>query len=158
MYEYQIGLEREELEHYPDAEAEELALIYQARGLDKEEAERISKNMIADPAHALTTLAREELGLNPEDLGSPIGAALASFASFAFGALVPLLPFLLVRGSTALSVSIAATAVALFAVGACLSLFTGRSAAASGLRMLFIGACAGAITYGIGSVLGVSLG
>ncbi len=157
MYEYQIGLEREELEHYPEAEAEELALIYQARGLDKVEAERISKSLIADPAHALTTLAREELGLNPEDLGSPIGAALSSLGSFAFGALIPLLPFLLVRGSPALYVSIAATAVALFAVGACLSLFTGRSALAGGLRMLAIGAGAGAITYGIGSVLGVSL-
>ena len=157
MYEYQIGLEREELEHYPDAEAEELALIYQARGLDKAEAERISKSMIADPAHALTTLAREELGLNPEDLGSPIGAAAASLGSFAFGALIPLLPFLLVRGSTALYVSMAATAIALFAIGASLSLFTGRSALASGLRMLAIGASAGAITYGIGSVLGVSL-
>jgi len=157
MYEYQIGLEREELEHYPDAEAEELALIYQARGLDKDEAERISKTMIADPAHALTTLAREELGLNPEDLGSPIGAALSSLGSFAFGALIPLLPFVLARGSTALLLSTAASAVALFVVGACLSLFTGRSALASGLRMLVIGACAGALTFGIGTLLGVSL-
>ena len=158
MYEYQIGLEREELEHYPDAEAEELSLIYQARGVAKEEADRMSKSMIADPKHALTTLAREELGLNPEDLGSPLGAAASSFGSFALGALIPLLPFVFARGSAALMISIGATAVALYGIGACLSLFTGRNATASGVRMLVIGACAGAITYGIGSVLGVSLG
>lgn len=157
MYEYQIGLEREELEHYPDAEAEELALIYQARGLPQADAQSMARSIIADPSKALDTLAREELGLNPEDLGSPIGAAASSFASFALGALVPLLPFILTRGSDALALSIGATAVALFAVGACLSLFTGRSALASGARMLAIGACAGAVTYGIGKVLGVAL-
>ena len=157
MYEYQIGLEREELEHYPDAEAEELSLIYQARGVAKDEADRMSKSMIADPVHALTTLAREELGLNPEDLGSPVGAAASSLASFALGALIPLLPFIFARGTTALMISVVATAIALFAIGACLSLFTGRNAIASGVRMLAIGAFAGGITYGIGNLLGVSL-
>jgi len=158
MYEYQIGLEREELDHYPEAEAEELALIYQARGLPKEEAERMAHGIIANPEKALESLAREELGLNPEDLGSPWGAAASSFASFALGASIPLLPFVLTAGSTALGSSIAATCVALFGVGASLSLFTGRSALAGGLRMLAIGACAGALTYAIGRVLGVTLG
>ncbi len=157
MYEYQIGLEQEELEHYPDAEAEELALIYQARGVPEEDAERMAREIIADPSKALDTLAREELGLNPDDLGSPTGAALSSFGSFAVGALVPLMPFLLTSGERALGISIIATALALFAVGACLSLFTGRGAWFSGLRMLAIGACAGALTYGIGRLLGVSL-
>lgn len=157
MYEYQIGLEREELEHYPDAEAEELALIYQARGVPEEDAVRMAREIIADPSKALDTLAREELGLNPDDLGSPTGAALSSFGSFAVGALVPLMPFLLASGEKALGISIAATALSLFAVGACLSLFTGRGAWFSGLRMLAIGACAGALTYGIGKLLGVSL-
>ncbi len=157
MYEYQIGLERTELDHYPEAEAEELALIYQARGLDKAEAVQLANGIIADPEKALATLAREELGLNPEELGSPWGAAAFSFVSFAIGAVVPLMPFLLTRGNVALAISIVATGIALFAVGACLSLFTGRSALRSGARMLTIGACAGAVTYAAGKLLGVTL-
>jgi VIT1/CCC1 family predicted Fe2+/Mn2+ transporter len=158
MYEYQIGLEREELEHYPDAEAEELALIYAARGHAREEAASMAKNLIADPEKALVTLAREELGLNPEDLGSPWGAALFSFFSFAAGAAIPLVPFLVAAGTASLVAAVIATGVALFAVGATLSLFTGRSALWSGARMLAIGATAGAFTYLIGSLLGVTLG
>ena len=157
MYEYQIGLEREELEHYPEAEAEELALIYEARGHARDEAVAMAKNLIADPEKALATLAREELGLNPEELGSPWGAALFSFFSFAVGAAIPLLPFLLVAGSASLAAAVVATGVALFAVGATLSLFTGRSALFSGLRMLAIGAAAGGFTYLIGRLLGVTL-
>lgn len=157
MYEYQIGLEREELDHYPEAEAEELALIYQARGLPKEDAVRMATHVIADPKRALDTLAREELGLNPSDLGNPVGAAVSSFGAFAAGALVPLLPYVISRGAPALTASIAASAIALFAVGACLSLFTGRGALRSGLRMLVIGACAGLLTFSLGRLLGVSL-
>lgn len=157
MYEYQIGLEREELEHYPEAEAEELALIYEARGHPREEAQSMAKNLTANPQQALAALAREELGLNPEDLGSPWGAALASFFSFAAGAAIPLLPFLVVEGAASLRLAILLTGVALFGVGAALSLFTGRSAAYSGLRMLAIGAAAGTFTYFIGSVLGITL-
>lgn len=157
MYEYQIGLEREELEHYPEEEAEELALIYEARGLPREEAERMAKGLLADPDKALDTLAREELGLNPEDLGSPGGAALFSFVSFAVGAAIPLAPFLIGAGTAALVAAVVLSATALFAVGAAISLFTGRGAWASGLRMLAIGAAAGAITYGVGTLLGVTL-
>ncbi|MFA5241696.1 MAG: VIT1/CCC1 transporter family protein [Sulfuricella sp.] len=157
MYEYQIGLEQDELEQYPDEEAAELALIFQARGLEREEARRLSEKLIADPDQALDTLTREELGLNPNELGSPWGAALFSFLAFASGAMVPLLPFLVTTGSTALLSSIGATAVALFAVGATLSLFTGRHALSGGLRMLAIGAAAGGATYLIGKALGVTL-
>jgi len=157
MYEYQIGLEREELEHYPEAEAEELALIYEARGHARDEAASLAKNLIGDPEKALVTLAREELGLNPEDLGSPWGAAIFSFVSFAAGAVIPLAPFLVAGGEAGLMATVVATGIALFAVGATLSLFTGRSALRSGLRMLAIGAAAGVFTYFIGSVLGVSL-
>ena len=89
LFEYQIGLERDELAEYPDAEAQELALIYKAKGLSGSEAERIAKQIVADPQHALDTLAREELGLNPDELGSPWGAAIASLLSFAVGAAVP---------------------------------------------------------------------
>jgi VIT1/CCC1 family predicted Fe2+/Mn2+ transporter len=157
MYEHQIGLERAELAEYPGEEAEELALIYAARGMDKAEALALAKRTIADPKQALDTLAREELGLNPEELGSPWGAALFSFFSFAAGALLPLLPFLLARGEHALPASIVLTGVALFGVGAVISLYTGRSAARDGLRMLAIGGGAGAVTYLIGRLLGVSL-
>jgi len=158
MYEYQIALEREELAEYPEEEAAELALIYAARGLPGEEAKRLADAMIADPERGLDALAREELGLNPDELGSPWGAGISSFGSFAAGALVPLAPFLLARGDLALIGSIAASAVALFLVGVTLSLFTGRHAFRGGLRMLAIGAAAGALTFGIGRLLGVSLG
>ena len=157
MFEHQIGLERDELAQYPDEEAEELALIYAARGLAREDALKLARAIIADPTQALDTLAREELGLNPDELGSPWGAAMFSFVSFATGALVPLLPFLALAGTRALPVSVAMTALALFAVGAAIRLFTGKSALRDGLRMLAIGAAAGAMTYGIGRLLGVSL-
>lgn len=158
MFEYQIALERKELETYPDEEAEELALIYVARGMSETEAGALARRTIADPERALDTLAREELGLNPDELGSPWGAAISSFSAFAGGALIPLVPFALATPATALRTSVIATGFALFAVGALLSLFTGRSAWLSGLRMLAIGGAAGALTYWIGTFLGVSLG
>jgi VIT1/CCC1 family predicted Fe2+/Mn2+ transporter len=157
LFESQIALERDELGEYPEEEAAELALIYAARGLPKEDATRLADRIVADPARALDTLAREELGLNPDELGSPIGAAGFSFVSFAIGALVPLAPFLFAKGNVALSLAIGLASLALFAVGATLSLFTGRSAAWGGLRMLLIGGAAGAATFGIGRWLGVSL-
>ena len=157
MFEYQIGLERDELAAYPEEEAHELALIYEARGISPEESQRMAQTVITDPERALDALAREELGLNPEDLGSPWGAAIFSFLSFAAGGVVPLLPFVFGAGGMALNVAIGLTAIALFAVGATLSLFTGRNALLSGLRMLAIGAAAGGVTYMVGRMLGVSL-
>ena len=157
MFEYQIGLEREELAQYPAEEAAELALIYIAKGMSKDEAERVANTLIADPERALDTLAREELGLNPDQLGSPWGAAMSSFIAFCTGASIPLLPFVFSTGTAALKSVIIATAIALFIVGASISLFTGRQAIWGGLRMLGIGGMAGAITYYIGSLLGVSL-
>ncbi len=157
MYEHQIGLERAELAEYPEEEAEELALIYAARGMSREDAHALAKSTIADPRGALDTLAREELGLNPDELGSPWGAASSSFLSFAVGALVPLIPFLLSAGVRALVAAIVVTTLALFAAGGVISLFTGRSALRDGLRMMTIGAVVGAVTYSLGRVLGVSL-
>jgi vacuolar iron transporter family protein len=158
LYEHQIALERDELKQYPEAEAQELALIYAAKGLPKKEAGRLAQRLVADPEHALDTLAREELGLNPAELGSPLGAAISSFVSFAAGAVLPLAPFLLMPGTGALPSSIGITAVALFVVGATLSLFTGRNAAFSGARMLALGAIAGGVTFAIGRLFGVTLG
>ena len=157
MYEHQIGLERAELAEYPDEEAQELALVYAARGMEKNEALAYARRIIADPEKALDTLAREELGLNPDELGSPWGAAWSSFASFSIGAALPLLPFALAGGGAALLASIGVTGVALFCVGAIISLFTGGSATRDGLRMLAIGAAAGTVTFLIGKLLGVTL-
>jgi VIT1/CCC1 family predicted Fe2+/Mn2+ transporter len=158
MFEEQIAAEREELAEYPEQEQAELALIYAARGLESDEAQRVAARIFEDPEQALDTLAREELGLDPDSLGSPTVAAAASFAAFAIGALVPVAPFLLASGAPALYASIALTALALFGVGAAISLFTGRSAFAGGLRMLAIGGGAGLATYSIGVAFGVALG
>ena len=157
LLEYQLGLERKELAEYPAEEATELALIYAARGVPYDEAHKLATRIISDPESALQTLAREELGLDPDELGSPWGAALSSFLSFAAGAVLPLLPFLLLPGPRALPVAIGLTAAALFGVGASLSLFVGRGALRGGLRMLLIGGAAGAATWLIGGLLGVSL-
>jgi VIT1/CCC1 family predicted Fe2+/Mn2+ transporter len=158
LFEYQIGLERDELAQYPEAEAQELALIYAAKGLRADEASKLASRIVADPEHALDTLAREELGLNPDELGSPWGAAVASFLSFAVGALLPLAPFVVMSGPGTLPVAISVTALALFGVGALLSLFTGRGALRSGLRMLLLGGLAGAVTFAVGRLAGVALG
>lgn len=157
MYEHQIDLEKKELEEYPEEEAQELALIYEAKGLPYEDAKKMADKLISNPNRALDTLAKEELGLNIDELGSPLGAALSSFTAFSGGAIIPLLPFLIWKGSSSLSITIMASAVSLFGIGAVLSLFTGRRGIYSGLRMLLIGTLAGAATYLIGKFLGVTL-
>ena len=159
MYEYQIALEREELDEYPEEEAEELALIYQARGVELEQAREVSRALLVNPEAALDVLAREELGLNPDDLGSPWQAASSSFVAFALGAAVPLIPFLCgLTGANATSGAVAITLVSLFAVGLGLSLFTGRDALRSALRMVLIGGGAGAVSYLVGHAVGVAIG
>ena len=159
MYEYQIALEREELAEYPEEEAEELALIYQARGVDLAQARDVSRALLTSPDAALDVLAREELGLNPDDLGSPWQAAGSSFVAFALGAAVPLVPFLAgPGGERATLIAVAVTLVGLFAVGLGLSLFTGRDALRSALRMVLIGGGAGAVSYLVGHAVGVAIG
>ena len=158
LYEYQIGLEREELALYPEEEREELALIYNARGLPMEQARQVAAEMLRNPEHALDTLSREELGLNPENLGSSWGAAVSSFAAFGLGAVVPLSPFLLIEPARpALLVAVVVSVAGLFVVGASLSLFSGKNAVRGGFRMSLIGGAAGLATYLIGTFLGVSL-
>ena len=159
MFQYQIGLERDELAEYPEEEAEELALIYAARGMDLEQARRITRELVKNPDAALDALAREELGLNPDDLGSPWGAAIFSFLAFAAGAVLPLVPFLLgLPLNRAVIVAAVVAGIALFGVGAALSLFTGRNAWRGGLRMVLIGGGAGLVTWIIGSLLGAAVG
>ncbi len=157
MFEYQIGLERDELAQYPQEEAQELALIYQARGMNKQEAETMANRMIADPEMGLDVLAREELGLNPDELGSPGQAALYSFFAFIVGGIVPMAPYLLNVQRHPLLLCIVLSATGLFIVGAALSLFTGRQALWGGFRMLAIGGLAGLVTYYIGDFLGTRI-
>ncbi len=154
MFEYQIGLERDELAEYPDAEAEELALIYEARGVPLERAREVSHDLMRNPQQALDVLAREELGLNPDDLGSPWGAATVSFVTFAAGASVPLVPFMLkLPAGNAIRIAALSAGVSLYLVGSAISLFSGRSALFGGLRMLVIGAIAATVTYLIGTAV-----
>jgi VIT1/CCC1 family predicted Fe2+/Mn2+ transporter len=157
VLERQIELERAELEAMPEEEEKEIAAIYRGRGFGEAEAAAIAKQLMSDPKVALDTLVREELGLDPEELGSPWGASIGSLFSFAVGAFIPLLPFILLTNGTALLVSIVLTSLALFGVGAAVSLLTGRSALYSGARQLGIGAAAAAITYLVGSLIGVNV-
>ena len=157
LYEHQIEQEREELEQYPDEEAEELALIYAARGVELEQARDMARTIFRDPEQALRSLAIEELGVNPDELGSPWVAALSSLLAFAGGAVVPLLPYAIDPGQTQIARVAAVSAAGLFVVGGATSLFSGRSAVHGGLRMLAIGSSAAAITYTIGRLLGVGL-
>jgi VIT1/CCC1 family predicted Fe2+/Mn2+ transporter len=158
MTERQLATERDELAEYPDAEAAELALIYQARGMPEDDAEAFAKRLVARPDIALETLAREELGVDPHELVSPYAAAASSFLAFAVGAAVPLLPLLALPGPAAVGASVATTAAALFGVGALTSIFTGAGALRSGARMLALGALAGGITWAAGRLLGVAIG
>jgi VIT1/CCC1 family predicted Fe2+/Mn2+ transporter len=157
MYEYQIALERDEVAEYPEEEAEELALIYQARGVDLEQARAVSRDLLSRPEQALDVLAREELGLNPDDLGSPWQAAAFCFVSFAVGAAIPLVPLLagVLQRQVVLAVA-AFTLIALFAVGMALSLFTGRGAWRGAMRMVLIGGGAGLVSFAVGRALGVA--
>lgn len=158
LFEHQIALEQAELEQYPEEEIAELSYIYQARGLSQSDATEFARKLLANKEHALDILAREELGLNPDELGSPWGAALSSFIAFGFGAVVPLIPFLFNFGSANFTISIILSGSCLFIVGVALSLFTGRNALLSGLRMLLIGVFAGIATFGIGKLVGVNIG
>jgi len=157
LYEQQLALEAQELEASPEEEHEELSLIYQAKGVAPDQANELARQILANPATAIQTLAREELGLDPDSLGSPWTAALSSFVAFSIGAIIPVVPYLLLRGSAALPIATIACAIALFLVGAVISVFTGRSMAYSGFRMVGIGALAAGVTFGIGKLLGVSM-
>jgi vacuolar iron transporter family protein len=156
LFERQIALERAEMEAMPEEEEAELAAAYRAKGFSDEEATRVAHRIFRDPVAALDTLVREELGLDPDQLGSPIRAAFGSFLAFAIGAAVPVVPYLFGGGTTVLLVSLGISLVALFAVGAAVSLLTGRGMLFSGARQLVIGLVAALVTYGIGSVIGVA--
>jgi VIT1/CCC1 family predicted Fe2+/Mn2+ transporter len=159
LFESQVRTEADELEQNPAEEQEELALIYQAKGLGQDEARVLAKRLLADRKSALDTLVREELGLDPDELGgSPYVAAGTSFGLFSVGAIFPVLPFFFLSGLGAVGASLGLAGLALAVIGVATSIFTGRSAAFSALRQLVIGYGAAAITFGIGKLVGVSLG
>lgn len=157
VFERQIALERAELEAMPEEEEAELAAVYRSKGFTDDEAARIARRLLRDPETALDTLVREELGLDPDQLGSPWGAAIGSFSAFAVGAVVPVLPYLVFTGPGAFYAALVASLGALFGVGAAVSLLTGRSAWYSGARQVGIGVAAAAVTYVVGALIGVSV-
>jgi VIT1/CCC1 family predicted Fe2+/Mn2+ transporter/rubrerythrin len=157
LFERQIELERAELEAMPEEEQKELAALYVAKGFPRDEAEHVARRMFEDPEKALDALIREELGLDPDELGSPWGAAAGSFLSFCVGASVPVIPYLFGGGTVIFFASFGISLVALFGVGAAVSLLTGRSLLRSGIRQLALGAAAAAVTYVVGSAIGVGV-
>jgi VIT1/CCC1 family predicted Fe2+/Mn2+ transporter len=156
LFEQQIAMEKQELEMSPKEEEEELSLIYQAKGIPEKEAAILARRIIQNPKTAIDTLAREELGLDPSELGSPWTAAMSSFFAFVIGAFVPVAPYFFASGVTAWLASGSLSLCALFGVGALLSIFTARGPIFSGARMLGIGVLVSAITYTVGWLLGVS--
>ena len=158
LYTRQIRVEAGEIEEIPDEEEEELALIYQAKGLPEAQARAMAARIMSDPATALDTLSREELGIDPQELGgSAYEAAITSFVLFAIGAIVPVAPFIFLTGWLAVVVSAVLSALALFGIGAAITLMTGRSVLFSGTRQVVIGIAAAALTYALGTLLGVAI-
>ena len=158
LYENQIKIETMEINRNPQEEIEELALIYEARGLATAQARSLASQIMENKESAIQTLAREELGIDPDELGgSAWEAALTSFFLFAVGAIVPLFAFIFWRGVTAVLISIVMSTVGLFVLGAVVTLFTGQTVLKSGLRMVIFGLLAAAVTFGIGKLIGVSV-
>ena len=155
MFEREIALERSELEEKPEEELEELVLIYRAKGLPTAQAREIAERIMSDREVALDTLAREELGLDPDELGSPWSAAISSLVAFAIGALVVVLPYLVAGGSAAFVTAVVLALVAMAVVGASIGVLNGRSPVRSALRQVVVGALAAGVTYGVGSLIGI---
>lgn len=158
LYTKQIEMEREEIETMPEEEEEELALIYQARGLEEAEARKFASSVMSNAETAVDAMAREELGIDPSELGgSAWQAALTSFVLFAFGAIVPVSPFFFADAQTAVVLSVVFSTLALFIIGAAITLFTGRGVLFSGMRQVTFGLGAAALVYAVGRLVGVSV-
>ncbi|MHB8682177.1 MAG: VIT1/CCC1 transporter family protein [Acidimicrobiales bacterium] len=156
LLERELALERHEIRHRPEGERRELVRIYENRGIEPDLARQLADEMMRTPELALETHAREELGINPAALGSPVQASASSFAMFALGAVLPLLPWLFTSGNGAAVGSVIIGGVASLCVGGLLALFTRQRWWFSALRQLLIAAAAAAVTFGIGSAVGVS--
>jgi VIT1/CCC1 family predicted Fe2+/Mn2+ transporter len=157
LFERQIELERAELQAMPEEEEAELAAAYRSKGFTAEEADQIAHRVFQDPAVALDTIVREELGLDPGQLGSPWGAAIGSFLAFTVGAIVPVVPYVFLSGAAAFALSLGASLAAMFLVGVAVSLLTGRNPLFSGLRQVILGGAAAGVTFLVGRLIGVSV-
>jgi VIT1/CCC1 family predicted Fe2+/Mn2+ transporter len=159
LYQNQIKIEAAEIEHAPQEEQEELALIYQSKGLPEEQALKMAAHLMSDKANILDTLSREELGIDSKELGgSPWEAAITSFFLFSAGAIIPLIPYIFLHDATAIIASLSLGALALFLTGAAITLLTGKSVWVSGFRQVLIGLAAAALVFGVGKLIGVSTG
>ncbi len=153
----QVAIERREVQEAPEEEAAELALLFKQKGLSTEQASRTAAELLKNPEHALDTLVREELGLDPEDLGSPMQAALSSFVTFAVGAAIPVLPFLFLTGNAAAAISAGLAFAVLAVVGGIVAFLSGTSVAKGALRMVGLAALAAGITYVVGRFFGAAI-
>jgi len=156
LFERELDIERTALRESPDLERQELIGIYRSKGLDATLAEELADTMMRNPELALETHAREELGIDPTAVGSPWQASGISLLTFAFGALLPLLPWFFLSGGAAIVWSIGIGIIAALAVGALLGRFTGRSKVFSALRQLGVAVLAASVTYGVGRLVGAS--
>ncbi|MER7915199.1 MULTISPECIES: VIT1/CCC1 transporter family protein [unclassified Streptomyces] len=156
LVEAELAVERRELRRHPQDEEDELAALYVARGVTPELAREVARQLSKDPEQALEIHAREELGIDPGDLPSPLVAAVSSFGSFALGALLPLLPYLL--GATVLWPALLLALLGLFGCGAVVAKVTARSWWFSGLRQLALGGAAAGVTYALGALFGTAVG
>jgi vacuolar iron transporter family protein len=156
LLERELEMERIELHRRPEAERRELAEIYRSRGVDEATADQLATALSRDPELALETHAREELGIDPNALGKPVGAALSSFVTFSIGAAIPLMPYFFATGTAALVAAVVVGVAAALAVGAFLARFTGRPMGRSAARQLLFSAVPAAATYALGSAVGVS--
>jgi vacuolar iron transporter family protein len=154
----QVALEKREIEEAPEEEAAELALIFKQKGLSTEQASRTAAEILKNPTSALDTLVREELGLDPEDLGSPREAAVSSFLMFSVGALVPIVPFLLATGNPAVIASAVLAFAVLAGVGGLMGFLSGTGVWRSSTRMVGLAALAAGVTYGVGRLFGAMAG
>jgi len=158
LYENQMALEMEELEVNPAGEEKEIALIYMSKGIPEIQARQMATEIMKDKSKAHEILVKEELGINSEELkGSAMEAAITSFLLFGVGAIIPVFPFFFLSGSNAVILSAAVSAVGLFIIGSAITLFTGKSIWYSGMRQVIFGLGAAAITYAIGSLIGVQI-
>jgi VIT1/CCC1 family predicted Fe2+/Mn2+ transporter len=159
LYQRQLTTEREEIREFPEGEREELALLYRSKGLPEEEALRLADQIMSDENRALDEMARQELGIDPEELGGSAWiAAGSSFVFFIAGAIIPVAPYFFLAGGAAVATTVVASALGLLAIGALITVMTGRSALFSGVRQLLIGLAAAGVTFGIGSLIGAAVG
>lgn len=159
LHERELAVEQARIATEPGREEAELALVYEQKGLHPRQAQDVARTLMADATTALDAHAREELGIDPEELGgSPWVAAGTSFVLFVAGAIVPVLPFVVLEGDVAVVAALAAAVIGLFVIGAAITFLTGRNVVRSGLRQLAFGVGAAVVTYGVGTLFGVALG